>query len=166
MRIYLAALSAVALLIAPLGAFAGDEREFETNLSPQQEVTGDPGEEVDAEVFSDASGKGMLEFDKRHTSAEVELKLRGASGVQAIHIHCGAAGLNGPVVVALFGGAPVDVDGRFLDLEISNADITPDNCAGDGTRVDNIASLYAAAAKGLLYFNVHTTTYPSGELRG
>ena len=115
MRIYWTALAAVALLIAPLAASASDEQEFEAKLSSQQEVTGAPGEEVDAEIDSDASGKGKLEFNRDFSQAEVELKLRDASSVEAVHIHCGAAGLNGPVVVALFGGAPVDVDGRFLD---------------------------------------------------
>jgi hypothetical protein len=115
---------------------------------------------------SDASGKGKLEFEKDLSSADFSLKLRDASGVQAIHIHCGRARTNGPVVVALFGGAPVEVDGPFLDLDILNEDIIAGNCASDGPRISNLAALAAAAADGLLYINVHTTAYPPSEIRG
>ncbi len=166
MRIYWTTLAVITLFVAPLRVSAGDDADFESKLSPEQEVTGDPGEEVPAEVVSDASGRAKLEFAKDLSSAEIDIKLRDASGVTAAHIHCGRAGVNGPVVVVLYGGDPLEVDGRFLELEIINEDIIPTNCAEDGPRISNVAALAAAAADGLLYINVHTIANPPGEIRG
>jgi hypothetical protein len=59
------------------------------------------------------------------------------------HIHAGAVGASGPVVVGLNGAAPPFCGAATL----SAADVT-------------------ALKAGGLYFNVHTTAFPGGEIRG
>jgi hypothetical protein len=67
------------------------------------------------------------------------------------HIHIGAAGVNGPVRVALFLGPPTD---RKLFFQAAQIQISAEN---------------ATAICGDLaghYVNYHTTTFPGGALRG
>ncbi len=74
------------------------------------------------------------------------------SPITAAHIHTGGAGVNGPVVVALFGGAPPEF--------------------GEARPLTGMVQLTAAQANALQvnpaghYVNVHTTTNPAGEVRG
>jgi hypothetical protein len=66
------------------------------------------------------------------------------------HIHVGAAGVNGPVVVGLFAGST----DRKLILQAGGRDIDADL----GRRIcDN---------PGAFYINYHTTDFPGGAIRG
>ena len=80
------------------------------------------------------------------------------TAVTAAHIHAGAAGENGGVVVPLFAAdAPassVDTSGTYNLAEL----VGP--LAGD------IPGFQAALAAGALYVNVHTSGNPGGEIRG
>ena len=158
---------AVASPISAGPAWAGGDGnghggEFRASLNGAQEVKNPPGG-----VETEASGRGRLDFDRGLTSAEVELSVRDLVDVQGAHIHCGGAGENGPILVdfgVLLSGA---VDGDIVDTTIHNADIAAVDCAPLlGFPVNNIASLRRAAAEGLLYMNVHTTAFPTGEIRG
>ncbi len=77
----------------------------------------------------------------------VEITSRGLTGpVVAGHIHAGSAGVNGPVVVNL--GV---------------------NSAGFNSCIDGVdRNLIKAIRKqpGNYYVNIHTSTVPSGEIRG
>ena len=89
--------------------------------------------------------------------------------VFAAHIHCAAAGLNGPVRVTLFLGP---VGGGRVDgiLTQGSAQVSAITCP-DGT------GLVAAMRSGNTYVNVHTNDgvappntgpgdFPGGEIRG
>ena len=67
------------------------------------------------------------------------------------HIHVGAAGINGPVVVPLFTGPPTD---RKLFLQAARIQISAEAAA-------QICGDLAGH-----YVNYHTTTFPGGALRG
>lgn len=66
------------------------------------------------------------------------------------HIHVGAAGVNGPVRVALFGGS----NDRKLFFQAAQIQIS----------AENAAAICADLAGH--YVNYHTTTFPGGALRG
>jgi hypothetical protein len=75
------------------------------------------------------------------------------------HIHLGARGENGPIVVTLFNyDTPMN--------EVSeNGTITADKLEGPmaGKQISDLAT---AGANGTLYVNVHTEQNPNGEIRG
>ena len=80
-------------------------------------------------------------------------------GVTAGHIHLGAIGENGPILVTLFKyDTPMN--------EVSeNGTITADKLEGPmaGKQISDLAT---AGANGTLYVNVHTEQNPNGEIRG
>jgi CHRD domain len=139
-----------------------DDGEFRARLRGAQEVTTPAGG-----VATDAAGSGELEFDRGLTEAEVELSVRGLVDVVGAHIHCAGAGQNGPIVVDLGVSLSGPVDGTIVEATIDNASIRVVDCTPLlGFPVNNVASLRRAADAGLLYFNVHTVDFPSGEIRG
>ena len=60
----------------------------------------------------------------------------------AAHIHTGAVGVNGPVIIPFLLGSPIHVDIILTDVMESNL------------------------LAGMFYSNVHTTNFPGGEIRG
>lgn len=92
-------------------------------------------------------------------SIDYQVSASSIAAVTMAHIHNGAAGVAGPVVVTLFSNVnnPVTPNGIFASgtLDASNlpAGVT-------------IASLKALIASGKAYVNVHTLTNPGGEIRG
>jgi hypothetical protein len=97
-------------------------------------------------VATAAAGIATLTFDDSNgfvNSIPLHLEFAGLSGAQnAVHIHEAPAGANGPALFALPLGSPVDIQVPLGQLPV--------------------ASLEA----GNLYVNVHTTSFPSGEIRG
>ena len=105
----------------------------------------DGANEVPA-VVTNASGFATLTLDTENgTLAAIPLHLEftGLSSTQtAAHIHQAPAGSNGGVIIPLATGSPLDTT-IALDL-----------------------AQYAALVAEGLYVNVHTTTFPGGEIRG
>jgi hypothetical protein len=92
-------------------------------------------------------------------SVDYSVNATNIQGVTAGHIHLGAKGENGPVVVTLFKyDTPMN--------EVSeNGTITADKLEGPlaGKQISDLA---AAGNNGTLYVNVHTEQNPNGEIRG
>jgi hypothetical protein len=137
----------VAALASASAAFA-DDLKFEAELSGAQEVP---------PVMTDGDGEAKFESDG--TSVDFELKWSDLNAPAfAAHIHCGAAGENGPVGVTLFtgdGGTKGEVTGSFT---------APDS--GNGCGWNDLADVLGAMATGGAYVNVHTSQHPGGEIRG
>ena len=156
-----AALIGIASLLFSTAAQANGLR-FKAELSGAQEVT-DPLGGVDTQT----TGKAKVRFDKGLTSVNVQVEVKNGVDVVAAHIHCAPAGVNGSIVVALFGGDPRDVDGRLVKADFTNADVNLTDPDGPcGTLINNVASLLAALRDGRLYVNVHTLQNGAGEVRG
>ena len=90
-------------------------------------------------------GKGTFTGDITGRKLKLTLKFSGLTGpATAAHIHMGAKGVSGPVVVPLCGP-----------------------CKSPLSKTVSIsASVIAAIKKGKAYVNVHTAKYPAGEIRG
>ena len=150
----------------------GNSLRFRSDLSGAQEVP--------VPVVTRTTGRIRIDFDRGLTKADFRLRVNDGEKVTQAHIHCGRAGVNGPVVAFLFGFVPggVDVDGRLARGTLTNEDIIERECAvtmnsmmpmpppHNVVQVNNIASLAFAAREGLLYVNVHTVANPPGEVRG
>lgn len=94
-----------------------------------------------------------------------------SSAAVAAHIHFGQAAVAGGVAAFLCsddpaapGGSPVCPDGGKV-----RGTITPDDVIGpegQGIAPGEFDELLAAMRAGVTYANVHTTTFPTGEIRG
>jgi len=151
----------LALALAPT-ALAGDN--FVAPLSGDQEVPARDTRAVGVATFNLSDDGTALEF--KVTVANID-------NVFASHIHCGAVGVNGPVGVTLFAGAPAGgrVNGTLAEGTITAPD--PGNACG----WTDLAAVLAAIESGNTYVNVHTNDgvappntgpgdFPGGEIRG
>ena len=150
---YLAAMVALAV---GLGCSGGEspgglraERSFTIPLTQAQEVptpkaTGASGTAV-VIVYAD--------------EIEYQVSAQSITGITMAHIHNGAPGVAGPIVVTLFlPGAPTgNVNGTFASGRLNAG-----NLPGGVT----IESLKALLNSGNAYINVHTTLNQPGEIRG
>ena len=119
------------------------------NLTGSEEV---PPVQTEATGIAEFIPMGMDSVDYSINATNIQ-------GVTAGHIHLGAKGENGPVVVTLFKyDTPMN--------EVSeNGTITADKLEGPmaGKQISDLA---AAGNNGTLYVNVHTEQNPNGEIRG
>jgi hypothetical protein len=116
-------------------------------------------------VTTDTSGRAIIKFNKTFTEAEFSLNVRKGVRITQAHIHCGAAGVNGPIIVFLAGfHAPGwDVDGNWINnTTVTNANVVNTTSACGST----LADLAQAMRDGNMYVNAHSVTNPGGEVRG
>jgi hypothetical protein len=154
--------AALAVLALAPTAWAGEN--FVAPLSGDQEVPA-----------RDTPATGVAKFKLREDGTVLLFKLNveNIDNAFAAHIHCGAAGVNGPVGVTLFTGSPASgaFDGTLAEGTITAAD--PGNLCG----WTDLASILAAIHSGNTYVNVHTNDgvappntgpgdFPGGEIRG
>jgi len=133
----------------PLTASA-DSSEFEADMDPGQEVQ-TPAVESD--------GEGEAEFTLKRNKIRFHVEWDDlTSGAVAGHIHCAPAGSNGQVGVTLLS-EPKGTDGK-----VKGTFTGPDPVNDCGwTTLDDVI---VAMATGNAYVNIHTATYPGGEIRG
>ena len=151
----------LALLVFVSGAVfaqgSGDGgRKFAARLAGVNEVPA---------VTTDTSGRAIIKFNKTFTEAEFSLNVRKGVRITQAHIHCGAAGVNGPIIVFLAGfHAPGwDVDGNWINnTTVTNANVVNTTSACGST----LADLAQAMRDGNMYVNAHSVTNPGGEVRG
>lgn len=122
-----------------------------------------------------ATGHGNFEADiNEDGTISYSLTYSGMSSqvVQA-HIHFGDGRTNGGVAVFLCGGvkpacpASGTVTGTITAADISVLPVTNgDSVIPQGIQPGDLAGLITAIRHGHTYVNVHTTTFPTGEIRG
>lgn len=153
----IAALVVVAASLAQ-GAEANN-RNFVAHLSGHEEVPPVP---------TLARGQTVLQLNKAGTELKFKLIVANIEDVTQAHIHCGARGVNGPVVAFLYGFGPVvSPNGILSQGTITDADIiaVPDSEACPGGVAD-FDEMMAKIRSGDAYVNVHTEANPGGEIRG
>jgi hypothetical protein len=106
------------------------------------------GQEVPKQVVKKASAHGLFKATISGNKLKWKLTYAGLTGpAMAAHIHMGAKGKSGNVIVPLCGGTPACKSGLT-----GSAPLT--------------AQLKSWFKKHLLYVNVHTAKNPAGEIRG
>ena len=116
-------------------------------------------------------GLGQAAFSVNEDGTEVRFKLlvTNVKDITQAHIHCGPPGVNGPVVVFLFGmvSAGVNLTGLLSEGSFTNTNIIarPDSAACPGG-IGSLDDLLAKMRTGGAYANVHTLVNPGGEVRG
>lgn len=115
---------------------------------------------------SDAHGNAVFMFKDDGSEMKYKLVVNGLDDVFMAHIHVAEEpGGNGPVVLWLYPDAsPLLIPGTFNGL-LGSRTVTSDDLVGPlaGMSFDD---LRAAIEQGRAYVNVHTTSFPPGEIRG
>jgi eight-cysteine-cluster-containing protein len=110
-------------------------------------------------VMTEASGNAIFYESGGGDQLAFILQASYIGTVIGAHIHNGAIGANGPAVATLFTGS--DGSGDFLIAGMVMESGLMGDFAGSP-----MSALIAAMDEGMTYVNVHTETWPAGEIRG
>jgi hypothetical protein len=138
----------LALMAAPAVALAADPPEpaFGGPLDGAQEVP---------PIATAAIGEGTAVISPDGSTITYIVTYTGLSGAAAAaHIHTGAAGVAGGVIL------PLAVSASPMVGTLTAADFTPSGA------ITTFAEAVAAIQAGNTYFNIHTAANPGGEIRG
>ncbi|WP_436775035.1 CHRD domain-containing protein [Yinghuangia sp. YIM S09857] len=125
---------------------AGDEVFFVANLTGTEEVPG-----TDGKAVGDQDGKATAYVRIKGNQMAFAIKWQNIAAPSAAHIHQGAKGANGAVVVPFFASPLPDT---------ANA-ATGSVAVADPGLLDRIRN-----NPGNWYFNLHTGEFPGGAVRG
>jgi hypothetical protein len=152
-----------------VAALPAEPVELTATLTGDQEVP---------PVVTAATGSGSVVINGERTQLDFTLDVTGlfTSPIEQAHIHVGAAGVNGPVILFLCSdldpptGVPLpplcsdtlDGPAGLLTGTLTAADLIARPEQGVNTFADAVNALLA----GNTYMNVHTVNNPGGEIRG
>ena len=160
----LAAVFVLGAVTAVAWAAPPTSKNFNAHLTGSQEV---PARDTQAQ------GQATFKVGGGGSELSYQLSVANIENVVAAHIHCGAAGVNGPVGVFLYGNVPPGggrVSGVIAKGAISDDDLT-------AACWDSVEELVDEMIAGNTYVNVHTNDgvaptntgpgdFPGGEIRG
>ncbi|MDQ2842785.1 MAG: CHRD domain-containing protein [Acidobacteriota bacterium] len=116
-----------------------------------------------ADGATGSKGSGMATVDWLSASSTFTYTLSWANltgSATMAHIHYGAVGVSGPVVIPFFMSPMPATD--TISGTLTSADFVADPSSG----INTIADMATAIMNGNGYVNIHTAQYPAGELRG
>ncbi|MBX7110831.1 MAG: CHRD domain-containing protein [Dehalococcoidia bacterium] len=150
----LGAAAALTLALAALAALApaivsGQSAQYSAQLTGASEVPA---------TTSTATGTFSATLNEAAKTLQWTLNVPTITNATMAHIHAGAAGTNGGVVVTLF--SPQSPAGSVS----ASGTAGPNDLAGPFA--GNWDGFVAALKSGGLYVNVHTSANPGGEIRG
>ncbi len=119
------------------------------------------GEEVPP-AQTTGTGQAFFKLSMDGTSLDYKLIVANIENVTQSHIHLAPAGTNGAVVAFLFGNVP---GGVTVNGVLTEGTITAANLVGP-LAGQPLSALVDYLNNGGAYVNVHTTSYPGGEIRG
>lgn len=122
------------------------------------------GDQEPTPVITDTFAALDLRVDEGFTYMDYTLDVYNGEAITRAHLHCGKAGINGPLIIEFYENQPngTDVNG-LLTAGSKTGDDLMDSTTECGT---NIVSLFQAMKDGLVYLNVHSAEYPGGVVRG
>jgi hypothetical protein len=152
-----------ALLVASLAVASGGKK----NLKAGDLV----GYEENPDISTAATGSFKVTLDDSAQTLSYELSYTDLEGdVQQAHIHFGKRAINGGITVFLCSnlgngpaGTPACPASGAVSRTVGVADILAPGT--QGIEAGNYAELAAAMRAGHTYANVHSTKWPSGEIR-
>lgn len=181
------------LLLATLGMLAALPHILAADDQRQNGGAHQTDHETNHETHSDGDHEGLrIRFDIRLTGdqqvpavttatfgfAEVQLSednntlsfevvVCNIANVTASHIHVGAAGTNGPVVLPFYGSpSPLFNSTRGCDTLAEGTRTSGNLVARPDVGINTWTDFINALIAGNAYVNVHTTAHTGGEIRG
>jgi hypothetical protein len=146
-------ITAAALVLVAGLACSAKSRQFTASLT---------GASVIPTANTTAAGSANFTFSPSDSTMTYELHITNPiDSVFAAHIHFGAAGTNGPVVLPLWAGQ----QGMGYSGLLASGTVTSKELAGPMAG-QALSALADSMARGVLYVNVHTARFPDGEIRG
>lgn len=127
------------------------------------------GENEVPPVMTDAFGMAKFVANKQGTLIRFHLEVNDIENFVQAHIHFGASGVNGPVLVFLFGADLMTLEeqhGISTRRGIVTGTITDEDIVDNNVGVDSIRDLLKLMRRKLTYVNAHTEQNPNGEIRG
>jgi CHRD domain len=114
------------------------------------------------------TGRGSFRVRVRSDGLHYKLSYSDVeSNVLFAHIHLGRTAVNGGVIAFLCGGGDkpaCPLREGTVEGVIDAADVI--GPAGQGIPAGDLSDAVRSLRKGAVYANVHTTTFPAGEIRG
>jgi hypothetical protein len=126
---------------------------FVVQLSPANEVPA-----------HGTAANGIIGINVRGNRIDYSIEVHNIGNITGAHFHSGAAGVNGPIRIALFPGPGAN----FTSAPLSPGDGQLYEGSFEASDVVGISytDLLAGMRAGTVYGNVHTTQFPGGEMRG
>jgi hypothetical protein len=131
-------------VVAACGA-AASAQPFNFVVQPQQEVP--PNN-------TNAAGSAQLLYNDAANTFNIDVQVFGIAlnQITGFHIHNAPVGVNGPIVIALDAlGGQWQANGQGIRLTMNNV---------------SIGNFEAQLFSANLYFNLHTNSFPGGQIRG
>ncbi len=133
-------IAVLATTISTRAASAGDQILLSARMNGAQETPA---------VTTNAVGVAAFSLNATHDTMCVTMTVSGLSGpITGAHIHSGAPGVSGAVVL----GLDAFLSGNNLSVTLTGSNLTP--------------ALLSDYLSGKMYINVHTSANPNGEIRG
>lgn len=117
-------------------------------------------------VTTDAFGMATVRLIDNGTAIAFRVIVCDIVNVTASHIHVGAAGSNGPVIIPFFGSQPLFSSPHGCKTLAEGTRTASDLNTKASPMVTSWDDFVKALLAGNTYVNVHTTEHPSGEIRG
>lgn len=117
------------------------------------------GQEVPA-VNTTAQGQATFKLNAAGTAIEYKVNVAQLENVKFSHLHLAPIGSNGGVVVDLSGAVAGKVNGTLVEGTIKA------NQLKGALSGQPLSVLIAQMEAGNIYVNVHTNSFPGGEIRG
>ncbi len=165
-------LARLVLAGAALFAAAPSFADYGSRLSSKTVLT-DEAEVQDPAVVSDGFANAVITINRKFRRATVRVTFTNLEGnVTRLHLHCAPAGANGPIAlglvdlvgVAFDNSETITLDANTITGRIRNNQFPTG--AANNCGIYNLHDLAAAIDAGQIYWNLHTTAFPAGELRG
>jgi hypothetical protein len=107
-------------------------------------------------VMSSGTGNATVSLNSNRTEITVTVEVAGLADITEAHLHAGRPGADGPIIFPLATSSFTSP----LTVTLTQADFLP---ASDVATYD---AALLAIERGDTYVNVHTSTFPDGEIRG
>jgi len=133
-------------------------------------------QETPSAINSPGSGEFFIHVHPDGSALDYELRYRGLTGVTQSHIHFGRPGVSGSIVLFLCSnlapptGVPAPqacpTSEGIVTGTLTAANIVAQAGQGIAAGDEGFAAVLKAIKDGSTYANIHTTGFPSGEIRG